>query len=201
MVDQRVDRAWTDVAGGDASTRQRILAATAEVLGRTGHSKLSFSDVALNAGLSRPTLYRWFASKADLLEAFGVYERQLFERNITRATDGLRGKERLDAALRFIVDYQQSYSGARLVDVEPGLAITQLAKVIPLLRERLERLVPGPDASVKAATAIRVAVANYIVRNEDPAEFLAQLRHAVGLRQPLSGVANDLLTEAVDRFE
>jgi AcrR family transcriptional regulator len=167
----------------DPSTRQRILAATAVVLGRTGHAKLSFSDVALNAGLSRPTLYRWFASKADLLKAFGAYERQVFESDITHATEGLRGKERLDAALRFIVDYQHSYSGARLVDLEPGIAIAQLAQVIPVLRARLERLVPGPDASVKAATAVRVAVANYIVRSDDPDEFIAQLRHAVGLRQ------------------
>jgi hypothetical protein len=113
------------------------------------------------------------------LAAFGSYEHQLFERDITKATEGLRGKERLDAALQFIVGYQQSYSGAGLVDVEPGLAIAQLAQVIPVLRSRLERLVPGPDASVKAATAIRVAVANYLIRNDDPQQFLAQLRHAV----------------------
>ncbi|MET0699509.1 MAG: helix-turn-helix domain-containing protein [Mycobacterium sp.] len=198
---QQVDRDRVDLAGDDPSTRQRILAATAEVLGRTGATKLSFSDVALSAGLSRPTLYRWFASKPELLAAFGVYERQLFERGITRATDGLRGKDRLDAALHFIVDYQQSYSGARLVDVEPALAIAQLAEVIPVLRARLERLVAGPDASVKAATAIRVAVANYIVRNDDPQQFLAQLRHAVGMRQPGSGVGDHLPAEAVDRLE
>ena len=54
----------------DNSTRQRILAATAEVLGRNGMTKLSLSEVALQAGVSRPTLYRWFASKRDLLDAF-----------------------------------------------------------------------------------------------------------------------------------
>jgi AcrR family transcriptional regulator len=50
------------VTDPDTSTRQRILAATAEVLGRHGMTKLSLSDVALQAGVSRPTLYRWFAS-------------------------------------------------------------------------------------------------------------------------------------------
>lgn len=42
----------------DHSSRQRILAATADVLGRNGMSKLSLSEVALQAGVSRPTLYR-----------------------------------------------------------------------------------------------------------------------------------------------
>ena len=42
----------------DTSTRQRILLATAEVLGRNGKTKLSLSEVATQAGGSRPTLYR-----------------------------------------------------------------------------------------------------------------------------------------------
>src|SRR5258705_12906055 len=92
----------------DTSSRQRILAATAEVLGSSGQTKLSLSEVALQAGVSRPTLYRWFASKDELLAAFGRYERDMFDSGISRATAGLRGNEKLDAALRFIVSYQQS---------------------------------------------------------------------------------------------
>ncbi|MCV7178888.1 TetR/AcrR family transcriptional regulator, partial [Mycolicibacterium sphagni] len=99
----------------DNSTRQRILAATSEVLSRSGQAKLSLSDVAQQAGVSRPTLYRWFASKEALLDAFSVYERQMFETGISRATTGLRGTDRLDGALRFIVEYQHSYSGVRAV--------------------------------------------------------------------------------------
>src|SRR6476660_9051700 len=116
----------------DNSSRERILAATAEVLGRTGKTKLSLSEVALQAGVSRPTLYRWFASKEDLLDGFSRYERDMFDTGISTATADLRGTERLDAALRFIVEYQQSYSGVRLVDVEPDVVIAQLAQVLPL---------------------------------------------------------------------
>ena len=47
----------------ETSSRHRLLLATAEVLGRSGQTKLSLSEVALQAGVSRPTLYRWFASK------------------------------------------------------------------------------------------------------------------------------------------
>ena len=167
----------------DTSTRHRLLAATAEVLARSGQTKLSLSEVALQAGVSRPTLYRWFASKNELLVAFSRYERHMFDSRFSAATADLRGTERLDAALRFIVEYQQSYLGVRLIDVEPDVVIAQLAHVIPLMRARLLKLLPGPNGAVKAATAIRVAVSHYIVRSDDDDQFLAQLRHAVGIKQ------------------
>ena len=168
----------------DNSTRFRILNATSEVLRRSGQTKLSLSEVAQQAGVSRPTLYRWFASKEALLDAFSVHERRMFESGISKATAGLRGNERLDAALRFIVDYQHSYSGVRAIDIEPEVVIARLAQVIPIMRARLQRLLPGPNGGVKAATAIRVAVSHYIVRSDDDDSFLEQLRHAVGLRPP-----------------
>jgi AcrR family transcriptional regulator len=169
-------------AAEDTSTRRRILAATAEVLGRSGQTKLSLSEVALQAGVSRPTLYRWFASKEELLGAFGVYEREMFDSGISTATAGLRGTEKLDAALRFIVEYQQSYSGVRVVDIEPEVVIAQLTHVIPVMRARLLKLLSGSNAQVKASTAIRVAISHYIVRSDDEGQFLAQLRHAVGIK-------------------
>jgi AcrR family transcriptional regulator len=168
----------------DSSTRERILAATVEVLARNGMTKLSFSEVALQAGVSRPTLYRWFASKEELLDAFGMWERQMYDRGIAKATAGLRGMEKLDAAMRFIVEYQQSYSGVRMVDIEPGHVIGQLSRVIPVMRERLQRLLPGPRGAVAAASAIRVAVSHYLVHSDDADQFLAQLRHAVGITHP-----------------
>ncbi|ACC38856.1 MULTISPECIES: TetR/AcrR family transcriptional regulator [Mycobacterium] len=171
-----------DTTDGDTSTRQRILAATAEVLARSGKTKLSLSEVAAQAGVSRPTLYRWFASKEELLATFSRYERQVFESGLSKATAGLKGVDKLDAALRFIVDYQYSYSGVRMVDIEPELVISQMSGVIPEMREGLQRLLPGPNAAVKAATAIRIAISHYIVRSDDADQFLAQLRHAVGLK-------------------
>jgi AcrR family transcriptional regulator len=168
--------------GGETSTRHRILEATAEVLGRSGQTKLSLSEVALQAGVSRPTLYRWFADKSELLDAFGVHEREMFDTGIARATADLRGNEKLDAALSFIVSYQHSYSGVRLVDIEPEVVITQLTRIIPIMRARLRKLLSGANSDIKAATAIRVAISHYIVRSDDDDQFLAQLRHAVGIK-------------------
>jgi AcrR family transcriptional regulator len=166
----------------DNSTRQRILAATAEVLGRHGMTKLSLSEVASEASVSRPTLYRWFASKRELLDAFVVWERRFYERAVTEATADLPACERLDAALRVIVEYQQSYPGLRMIDIEPAQVIRRLARVIPLMRARLERLAHGPDAPLAVATAVRVAVSHYLVRSDDDADFLEQLRHAARVK-------------------
>jgi AcrR family transcriptional regulator len=166
----------------DDSTRQRILAATAEVLGRNGRSKFSLSEVAVQAGVSRPTLYRWFDSKKDLLDAFAVWERLAFERAVADATAGLPTSEKLAATLRVIAEYQQSYAGLRMIDVEPAHVIKRLAQIHPLVRERLQRLAQGSDGDLAAATAVRVAISHYLVRSDDDDEFLAQLRHAAGLK-------------------
>ncbi len=174
-----VDEPWVE---SDSSTRQRILAATAEVLGRNGMTKLSLSEVATQAGVSRPTLYRWFASKRDLLEAFVVWERQFYEHAVAEATADLPACEKLDAALRVIVDYQQSYPGLRMIDIEPAQVIKRLSRVIPLMRQRLERLAQGPDPGLAVSTAVRVAISHYLVHSDDDSDFLDQLRHAARIK-------------------
>jgi TetR/AcrR family transcriptional regulator, repressor for uid operon len=166
----------------DNSSRERILAATAEVLGRNGMTKLSLSAVAQQAGVSRPTLYRWFASKDDLLDALGVWERQTYERGVAEACAGLPANEKVDATLRYIVAWQQSYPGLRMVDIEPAHMIRRLAHILPLMRARLERLMPGPGGAIAAAAVVRVAVSHYLVRSDDDEGFLEQLRHAARVK-------------------
>jgi TetR/AcrR family transcriptional regulator, repressor for uid operon len=176
----------------DTSTRERILAATAEVMGRNGMTKLSLSKVALQAGVSRPTLYRWFGSKKELLDAYVVWERLLWERAMADAIAGLAPRDRLDAVLRVIAMGQQAYPGLRMVDIEPAEVIKKLSEIIPLMRERLERLMPGPNGGETAATVVRVAISHYLVRSDDADDFLAQLRHAAGvLHRPSATAGGD----------
>lgn len=166
---------------GDTSTRLRILQATAEVIHRNGKRKLSLSDVAAQAGVSRPTLYRWYPSKEELLAAYSRYERQSFDHGLYKATAGFYGVDRLDAALRFIVDYQQRCPGAHMVDTEPEYVVAEFTRLIPSMRAALQRLMPGPGGAVRAATAIRVATSHYMVHGDDADQFLCQLRYAVGI--------------------
>lgn len=171
-----------DTSDDDNSTRRRILLATAEVMGRRGQSSLSLTEVAQQAQVSRPTLYRYFTSKTDLLDAFTVFERTVFESGMSVATSNLRGTEKLDAALQFIVSYQQNHPGTRVLDIEPRVAIARIAQNIPAMQQGLERLISGGDAAIKASIAVRVALSHFVVRANDTDQLLAQLRHAVGIK-------------------
>jgi AcrR family transcriptional regulator len=168
-------------SSSDTTTRTRILRATFEVLGRRGHSKLSLSDVAAQAKVSRPTLYRLFSSKEELLAAFGAYEQRNIEDGLRAATEGRTGRDRLDAVLQFIVEFQDSYSLSHLVDVEPDHVLSQIARVLPIMRGVIQPMVEGDDAEIVAATIVRLAVSHYLVAGDDKAAFLAQLRHAAGI--------------------
>ena len=165
----------------DQSTRRRILAATFVVLSRDGRRKLQLSDVAAEAGVSRPTLYRYFGSKEGLLEAFGLYEQDNFDAGIAAAMAGLSGPDRLDAALRFVVDFQSSYSLGSLADIEPEHVIYQMKRSLPIMHERIARIIPGEHNDIAAAAVVRIAVCHYMIGGGSPEEFLAELRHAAGL--------------------
>ncbi len=168
-------------AGNDAGTRERILDATLEALARSGPRKVSMSEVAAIAEVSRPTLYRWFPSKEALLDAFSRHELERFDDGLSAATAGLDGAARVDAVLAFVVEYQSRSSLRRIVEVEPAHVIHELARLLPTIRERLAPLFVGADGSVVAATVARVALSHALVPEDDPALFLAELRNAARL--------------------
>ncbi len=168
-------------ADAEPSIRRRILDATHVVLSRSGHRNLQLSEVAAEAKASRPTLYRYFGSKEGLLEAFALYEQDNFDAGIAAAMTGLRGADRLDAALQFIVDYQDSYTARSVVEIEPEHSLAQMRRVLPIMRERIRHVIPGDNADIAAAAVVRIAVCHYLVQGGTPDQFLAELRHAAGL--------------------
>lgn len=163
------------------SIRRRILDATHVVLSRSGHKNLQLSDVAAEAGVSRPTLYRYFGSRQGLLDAFSVYEQDNFDAGIAAAVAGLRGADRLDTALRFIVDFQDSHSARSVVDIEPDHVLDHMRRSLPVIRDRIRQVITGEHADVAASAVVRIAVCHYLVAGGTPEEFLAELRLAAGL--------------------
>ena len=137
--------------------------------------------MAAEAGVSRPTFYRYFGAKEGLLDAFGLYEQDNFDAGIAAAMAGLRGPDRLDAALQFIVDFQHEYSVSSLVDIEPEHVLAQTKRLLPVLQERIRRIIPGDHADIAAAAVVRIAVCHFLLGAGDPDQYLAKLRHAAGL--------------------
>lgn len=172
------------LADADQSTRRRILAATFVVLARDGRRKLQLSDVAAEAGVSRPTLYRHFGSKDGLLDAFGLYEQDNFDAGIAAAMSGLSGSSRLDAALRFVVEFQSTYSLGSLAETEPEHVLYQMKRALPIMHERIARIIPGEESDIAASAVVRIAMSHYVIGGGTPEQFLAELRHAAGLTAP-----------------
>ena len=151
---------------------------------RTAKRKLNLSDVAAQAGISRPTFYKFFSSKDDLLSAFGLFELQLLHADLERAIDRRTGRERVDALLRFLVDFYGSYQMRALVEIEPGLVLGQMARALPALVELIAPALQGQvsDPEVVAMALVRLSICHYLVPGYDDDRLLDQLRAAAGVR-------------------
>ena len=176
-------------ARGDV-TRTRLLDATGVVLARSGPRKLSLSAIAAEAGVSRPTLYKYFASKEALLLALAVHEKTRFVRQLDVALTGLTGAARLDRALRFMVEFQRDYPMRELVLIEPEFMLDQLqhslaamsASLVPLF----EAVTPASGAATPsdlADLAVRTAMSHFLIPR-DEAQLVRELRHVAGLPDP-----------------
>jgi hypothetical protein len=79
-----------------------------------------------------------------------------------------------------------------MVDIEPAHVITRLSQILPLMRTRLERLTPGPDGTVAAATAVRLRFRTTWCAVTTGSEFLTQLRYAARTKSVMSAAARRL---------
>ena len=171
-------------ADSDDPMRERILRATFKVLCRHGYGKLNLSDVAAQAGISRPTFYKFFSSKDDLLSAFSSFELRLLRVDLERAIQGHSGPDRVDALLRFLADFYGSYQMRALVEIEPGLVLDQMARALPALVELIAPVLQGQvsDPHVVATALVRLSVCHYLVPGYDDDRLIDQLRATAGVR-------------------
>lgn len=168
----------------DDAMRERILRATFKVLSRHGFGKLNLSDVAAQAAISRPTLYKFFSSKGDLLAAFSEFEMQLLRADLDLAIGERSGRERVEALLAFLTNFYRSYQMRGLIEIEPGLVLGQMAGVLEDLVTLVAPILSGQvsDPEVVAMALVRLSVCHYLVPGYDDDKLLDQLRVAAGLR-------------------
>lgn len=176
------------------TSAELILAATRSAIAAKGPGKLTLSEVAAAAGVSRPTLYRWFPTKDDLFTALTEYERAQFDRGLRAEIGAHRSPvRRLDAALRYLLAYLDESMGPDPIGVDPAFALRSLNESLEDQVEALVRLL-GPSLDQVPAVRskemsrgqaaemfLRVAYSHYLVPHPDTDELLASMRTFAGL--------------------
>src|SRR5271156_6162445 len=103
---------------------ERILDGAIAILSRRGAAQLSMSAVCEAAGVSRATLYRYFARKEDLLEAVGEHVSRNFVEGINKAVAESRTPvERLRLVLEFFIRYTAQVKSDRMLEIEPSFVL------------------------------------------------------------------------------
>jgi AcrR family transcriptional regulator len=169
----------------------RILDAAGRLVLSVGARRLSLSDVATLAGVSRPTIYRYFVSKEDLIDALGGQVRRRFDAAMERAIDGVTGLARWEAAVDVVVTFLEDQPPGRQLDLDPGFAHEQMARALPMITDRLMVILQqcaredGVDAVASArdlaGAVARVALSHYIFPDNDSAAARREIRAAAGL--------------------
>ncbi len=152
------------------------------------------SAVAVAAGISRPTLYRWFPSKTDLLTAIAAYEEAQFDIGLQVVIDAHRTpRRRLDAAVRYLVNYLDESMMPDSIGADPAFALEGLAKALKPHVEILARLLGDALDEVPAVGTgtlsreqaaeifLRLAYSHYLVPHPDADVLLATVRDFAGL--------------------
>jgi AcrR family transcriptional regulator len=173
---------------------EAILTATRRVIAERGPGKFTMSAIATAAGVSRPTLYKWFPTKEALLAALSAYEEELFDARLQAVIEAQRTPaRRLDAALRCLVTYLDGLMGPDPIGADPGFAIQSLASSLgPQTTSFVRRLgdafetVPAVrqgrlSREAAAEMFLRLAYSHYLVPHPDPEVLLADVRSFAGL--------------------
>jgi AcrR family transcriptional regulator len=162
-------------SGSGVDTATRILDATLATMADHGIARLSLEDVARRAGLSRQTVYRYFPSKRELVEATVLREEQVFIANMVSAA----GRQReLESALRAAIEAAIRTGQAhallnRLLATEPeslvALVTTDRGPVLSAARQALQEILSGwlpraPKARLSmAADAVARLLVSFVV--------------------------------------
>jgi AcrR family transcriptional regulator len=175
-----VDLAGTRAVSPVEATRRRLLDAARLGLARFGSRKLSMTDVAEFAGVSRRTLYRYFPSMEDLLEALGEDELRSFDAGIAAAVRDHPPGDRLDAVVKFMSDSLSDDHLQQLVITEPAFVLKRFVTILPALRTSLAALIEHERtaepvsrslADDLADALIRLAMSHFLLPEGDPTRF------------------------------
>lgn len=176
------------------TTAEAILAAAQRSIRGRGPEKLTLSAVAAEAGVCRPTLYRWFPTKALLVAALTAYEVEQFDLGLLAlAAAHPDPADRAEAAIRYLVTYLDETMGPDSIGADPAFALQSLgdslvphagsvARVLGDALDEIPTVRRGALTREQAAEVLlRLAYSHYLFPHPDTEELLTTLRTFAGL--------------------
>lgn len=164
-------------------------------LGRHGSRKLTMTDVSESGGVSRGTLYRYFPSKSELLDALARYEQLRFETGLSDAMSvPAQQSENVQAMVDFAVAYLHEHPAlGRMLESEPAFVLDYLRSQLGALHHATLRSI-GPQLQASRAVEsglatteqvvdmlIRMLVANFVAPSSKPEDDAETLKAMVQL--------------------
>lgn len=136
--------------------RRRIIEAAAKLFDEAGYHRTSMGDVAIAAGIAKPTLYHYFRGKSQiLLEIHKLFARPILDRQRARADRNLTAREELTEALCDVLSF-----------------FAEKPNHMRVFSENLGDVDPENRAAILAdRNEYRQLLANTIARGADSGEF------------------------------
>ncbi|ROO88027.1 TetR family transcriptional regulator [Actinocorallia herbida] len=113
----------------------KIIEGAMRAVARYGVRKFSMSDICEEAGISRGSLYRYFKSKEQVLEAVGDHvERAIRDTLVTAVDTNPEPAARLEVVLQAMLDYRTEHPATmQLIEAEPAFALELLTRQVGML--------------------------------------------------------------------
>src|SRR5579863_4422204 len=175
-------------------TRERILRTASELFYREGTRAVGVDLIVAQSGVAKTSLYRHFATKDDLIEAFLLREDEDFWRQWDAVAAAQKGspREELDAQLQWIGDRiaRPGYRGCPQINIAAEYADGEHpARKVAVahkreLRRRLAELARAMRIDEPETFALRLGTiidgalrSGSALHTEGPARFLRELAH------------------------
>lgn len=158
----------------------KILEGALRIAGSQGTNRLTMRDISVASGVSRATLYRYFSTKDDVLDAVSEYVCVTFERGVQAVADAHADPiDRFRAVMVYFSEYSRERAPEPMLEVEPGFYLAFFRSHFPrhkvavceALRESFDhfdsRLGAKLNRSGIAEALIRMQLSTLMVPAED----------------------------------
>ena len=174
--------AWKGtVPESDAAARRHLLAVAQDCIERHGFSKVTLSDVAAAAGVTRPTVYRHFGSAEELFNAAAVtasggYLERVRARAMKREDPVDRIVEAIVISISEIPDDPYVMELFQMRDAVSVHAASEHAFVADELRRFVDGAWKGSEAELEEFAEILLRLVKSFLDDPGPDRSVADLR-------------------------